>query len=337
MRRFHLETVSDLRAAELAGRDTQNGPCNAPVQYLAGGTTLVDLMKLDVLTPERVVNLGSLAKTHGAVRVSSDGLRIGAFAKMSAVAEHPLVKAHYPVIAQSLQLAASQQLRNMASVGGNVLQRTRCVYFRDTSFKACNKRTPGSGCAALEGVNRNHAVLGVDGSCIAQYPGDFAVALAALGADVELTGASGNRRIAFTDLHRLAAGRPHVETTLRPGEIITAINVPAGPWTARSVYVKVRDRASYEFAIASAAVALALDGAVVREVRIGVGGMAYKPWRGVKAEERLVGQTLNEATAHDAAEAVFADAVVHGGNAYKPELGRRTLVRALLAAQALEA
>jgi xanthine dehydrogenase YagS FAD-binding subunit len=243
----------------------------------------------------------------------------------------------YPVIADTLNLAASPQLRNMASLGGNVLQRTRCPYFRDPSWDACNKRTPGSGCAALGGVNRNHAVLGVDQSCIAQYTGDFAVALVALGAEVELASPSGRRVMPFEQLHRPAGGAPHIETSLRPGELITAFTVPAGPWTRRSLYLKIRDRESYEFALASAAVALELDGGVVRQARIGLGGMAYRPWRAHEAEASLTGRPLTEAAAEAAAQAAFAGAVTHGNNGFKPELGRRTLVRALLQAAAMEA
>jgi len=234
--------------------------------------------------------------------------------------------------------AASPQLRQMASLGGNVLQRTRCNYFRDISWP-CNKRRPGSGCAAIDGVNRRLAVLGVSDHCIASYPGDLAVALAALGAEVE-TLRDGDRRrtLPFEDLHRLPGDTPHLETTLEPGELITGFRVPYGPWLRRSLYLKVRDRESYDFALASAAVALDLrDDGVVGAVRIGLGGLAAKPWRSRGAEAALQGQRLDEAVARRAAEFAFADAVVHGDNAFKPELGRRTLVRALLQAAAMEA
>jgi xanthine dehydrogenase YagS FAD-binding subunit len=224
----------------------------------------------------------------------------------------------------------------MATLGGNVLQRTRCPYYRDPSWAACNKRNPGSGCTALEGINRNHAVLGVDGTCIAQYPGDFGVALIALDARVELSGRRGVRAIDFAALHRPPGGQPHIETTLGPGEIITAFYVPAGRWTRRSLYLKVRDRASYEFAIASTAVALELDGDIVREIRLGVGGAAYRPWRAHEAEALLIGKRLTEENAEAAARATFAGAVTHGGNDFKPELGRRAMVRALLQAKAME-
>ena len=335
MRPFSYERPPDLAQASRAGASSGQGQVDSPVQFLAGGTTLIDLMKLDVLRPSRVVDLGGVADTLRSITADSRGLRLGAFAKMAAVADHPVVRLSYPVVAQSLQLAASAQLRNMATLGGNVLQRTRCSYYRDSSWAACNKRQPGSGCAALRGFNRNHAILGVDKSCIAQYPGDFAVALVTLDAEVEVAGAHGRRRFPFETLHRPADGRPHIETNLNPGEIIIAFNIPAASWYRRSVYVKVRDRASYEFAIASAAVALDLDGDRVRDVRIGLGGMAYQPWRAKEAEDTLKGKALNEANATAAAAVALRGATSHGHNDYKPQLARQTIVRALLHAQAM--
>ena len=305
---------------------------SANAQYLAGGTTLVDLMKLDVLRPAAVVDINALAREHGGVTLDGQILRLGALARMSDVAEHPAVRRDFPVIAQSLDLAASPQIRNMASLGGNVLQRTRCPYFRDTRWAACNKREPGSGCAAMEGVNRKLGVLGVSDHCIANYPGDFATALAALGATIDVEGAAGRRVIAFEDLHRLPGDTPHLETTLRLGELITGFSVPTGPWTRRSLYLKIRDRQSYEFALASAAVALDLEGGTVRAVRIGLGGVAAKPWRSHEAESALQGREIDEQAAGAAAEAAFAGATVHGQNAFRVELGKRTLVRALLQA-----
>jgi xanthine dehydrogenase YagS FAD-binding subunit len=336
MRPFSYERAGDVAEALTAGRGNGQGQTDAESQFLAGGTTVIDLMKLDVLRPRRLVDINPLAVQHGRIEVGSQGLRLGALARMAAVADHPAVARDYPAVAQSLRLAASAQLRNMASLGGNVLQRTRCPYFRDPSWSACNKREPGSGCTAISGVNRNHAVLGVDASCISQYPGDFAVALVALGAAVEVAGPAGPRLMAFDQLHRPAAGAPHIETTLGAGELITAFHVPAGPWTRRSTYLKIRDRQSYEFALASAAVALELDGGVVRQARIALGGLAYRPWRAHAAEAQLIGKPLDEANAQAAADAAFADAVTHGGNAFKPSLGRRTLVRALLETAAME-
>jgi xanthine dehydrogenase YagS FAD-binding subunit len=335
MRPFAYDRAEDVGQAARQGRDTGQGQTDAETLFLAGGTTVIDLMKLDVLRPRRLVDITPLQARYSAIEIGRDGLRLGALAKMSAAAEHPDVLHDYPVIAESLQLAASAQLRNMATLGGNVLQRTRCPYYRDPSWSECNKRQPGSGCAAIGGFNRNHAVLGVDQTCIAQYPGDFAVALVALDAQVELNGPDRPRLIPFATLHR-PAGQPHLETTLAPGEVITAFRVPAGAWTRRSLYLKIRDRQSYEFAIASAAVALELDGEVVRQARIGLGGMAYRPWRAHEAEALLTGQPLTEANAEAAARAALAGAVTHGDNDYKPELGRRTLVRALMQAKAME-
>jgi xanthine dehydrogenase YagS FAD-binding subunit len=335
MRSFIYERAADLKQASRLGADTGQGQVDAPTQFLAGGTTLIDLMKLDVLRPSRVVDISALPGHLQAVSVEPSGLRLGAFAKMSRVADHPGVRAGYPVIAQSLELAASPQLRNMATLGGNVLQKTRCSYYRDPTWIACNKRSPGTGCAAIKGFNRNHAVLGVDDSCIAQYPGDFAVALITLDAEVEVSGPQGMRRFRFDTLHRPVDGRPHLETTLRSGETIVAFHVPAAPSTRRSVYIKVRDRASYEFAIASAAVALEMSSDVVRGVRIGLGGMAYRPWRAKEAEALLTGQVLSEASATAAAVAALQGANTHGHNDYKPLLARQTIVRALLHAQSL--
>jgi xanthine dehydrogenase YagS FAD-binding subunit len=336
MRPFLFDRATGLEQACRMGTSTGQGQVDAASQYLAGGTTLIDLMKLDVLRPQRLIDLGGLISRKEAVAAGAEGLRLSAFATMSEVADNPVVKAKYPVIAQSLQLAASPQLRNMATLGGNVLQKTRCPYYRDPSWAACNKRAPGSGCTALNAFNRNHAVLGTDASCISQYPGDFAIALIALDASVDLVGPQGARTIPFAELHRSAEGRPHIETTLQPGEIITAFHVSAGPWTERSLYLKIRDRASYEFAIAAAAVALDLQGNVVRQVRIGLGGMAYRPWRAREAERLLTGRTLSEAVATEAASAALSEAVTHGHNDYKPELARRTIVRALLEARAMK-
>jgi xanthine dehydrogenase YagS FAD-binding subunit len=334
VRAFEFERPRSLTQAADSARGTAQGQTDAAAQFLAGGTTVVDLMKLDVLRPRRLIDLNG-AQGDEDIEVSDAGLKLGAFAKMSAVAKDPTVLSRYPVIAQSLQLAASAQLRNMATLGGNVLQRTRCPYYRDPSWPACNKRAPGSGCTAITSFNRNHAVLGIDDSCIAQYPGDFAIALIALEATVELLGPAGTRSIAFASLHRSASGTPHIETTLKEGEIITGFRVPAGPWMPRSRYVKVRDRVSYEFAIASAAVALHIEGETVRVARIGLGGMAYRPWRSLEAENALTGQPLTEANAQAAATAALRGARTHGFNDYKPELARRTLVRALLETKSL--
>lgn len=337
MRPFAYERVADPTAAIRAAAGPDGPPTAAPTQFLAGGTTLLDLMKLDVMRPTRVVDVNDLEREFGGVRADDAGLHLGALTPMAVAASDPAIRRDYPVIAQSLDLAASAQLRNMARLGGNVLQRTRCNYFRFTDFAECNKRSPGSGCAAIRGVNRKHAVLGVSDHCIATYPGDFGAALAALGAEVEIAGPGGTRRMAFEDLHRPPGDTPHVETVLAPGDLILGFFVPAGPWARRSLYLKIRDRQSYEFALASAAVALHMDGPVVREARIGLGGVATKPWRSREAEGVLAGRPLDEVSAAEAARAAFAGALTHGGNAYKVELGRRTLVRALLQARRMEA
>jgi xanthine dehydrogenase YagS FAD-binding subunit len=319
--------------------ETQTGgpPALASAQFLAGGTTLLDLMKLDVMRPERVIDINDLRNHYGKIETGQGGIRLGALTSMAEAADHPIIRRDYPIIAQSLELAASPQLRNMATLGGNVLQRTRCNYFREPAWKACNKRNPGSGCAAITGVNRKHAVLGVSEHCIATYSGDFAQALTALAAKVEILGRDGLRTIQFADLHRTPGDTPYIETVLAPGEMITAFAVPAGPWTRRSLYLKIRDRQSYEFALVSAAVALDIDqGKVVRDARIALGGVATKPWRAFEAEAALHGKTLDEAAAKDAAAKAFSDARTHGDNDYKPELGRRTLVRALMQAAAME-
>jgi xanthine dehydrogenase YagS FAD-binding subunit len=223
----------------------------------------------------------------------------------------------------------------MATLGGNVLQKTRCPFFRDPSWPMCNKRSPGSGCQAIGSFNRNHAILGTDSSCIAQYPGDFAIALIALDASIDVSGPQGNRRLPFHELHVGPATRPDVETSLHAGEVITAFHVPAGPWTARSLYLKVRDRSSYEFAISSCAVALALEGETVHAVRVGLGGMAYRPWRAHEAETILNGKPLTEALARKAAGAALEGAKSHGHNDYKRELAQRVIVRALLEAKSM--
>jgi xanthine dehydrogenase YagS FAD-binding subunit len=309
----------------------------APVQFLAGGTTLIDLMKIDVMQPSALVDIKRIQDTTlRSIDVTDQGLRIGALISMAETAEHDAIKHDYPVLSQSLWMAASQQLRIMATLGGNVLQRTRCNYFRDTSYAQCNKRNPGSGCAALDGFNRQHAVLGASDACIATYPGDWAQSLIALDAQVEVLGRDGVRTLPFSELHRDYGSAPHIETNLRPGELITAFLVPSGPHTRRSLYLKIRDRESYEFALASAAIALDLDGGRARDVRVALGGVATKPWRAREAEEVLRGQPLTEDLATRAAEAAFASARPRKYNAFKVKLGQETLVRALMQARAME-
>jgi xanthine dehydrogenase YagS FAD-binding subunit len=336
MRAFSYYRASDAadatKAAAIEGHES-NPPYNAPAQFIAGGTNMLDYMKLDVIRPEKLVDINRLAKNvHGRIEVGASGLRLGALVRMAEAQDHPAVKRDYPVIAETLMLAASQQIRNMASLGGNVLQRTRCEYFRETSWP-CNKREPGSGCSAFNGVNREHAVLGGSPKCIATYHGDFAQALIALDATVTVAGRSGSRRISFAKLHVKPDPDPNIETTLQPGELITFIDVPAGPHTRRSHYVKIRDRTSYQFALASAAVALDLEGDVVRDARIALGGVATIPWRAREAEDALRGKSLDQASAGKAADLAFAGAEPREHNAFKIPLGKATIVRALLEAR----
>jgi xanthine dehydrogenase YagS FAD-binding subunit len=309
----------------------------ADAQFLAGGTTLVDLMRLNVMRPQSIIDINPLSGTAlGKIEMGADGLKLGALAHMAEAADHKDIRAQYPAIAQALDLAASPQIRNMATLGGNVLQRTRCTYFRDVSYANCNKRIPGSGCAALEGVNRTHAILGASNNCIATYAGDFAQALIALDADVDVTGPNGARKIPFANLHLPPGDTPHIETTLKPGELIAAFNVPAGAWTKRSLYLKVRDRESYEFALASAAVALDMDGDKINEARIALGGVATLPWRAREAETLLRGKSLDDEILTKATDAAFQHAAPRRHNQFKIALGKRTMIRALRQAATME-
>jgi len=308
----------------------------ADAAFVAGGTTLVDLLKLEVETPALLVDIRGVG--HDAIAdLPGGGLRIGALATNSAVAADARVRARYPVLAEALLAGASPQIRNMATVGGNLMQRTRCPYFRDLASD-CNKRVPGSGCAALGGRTRTHAVLGTSERCIATHPGDMAVALVALGATVRAAGPDGTERaIAAEDLHVAYGADPARESVLERGELIVAVELPAVGWLARSRYVKARDRASYEFALAAAAVALDLDedGGVVRAARVALGGVATKPWRAPEAEAALAGAPAERASWEAAAAAALAGARARPDNEFKVELARRTLVRALAAAAAL--
>jgi xanthine dehydrogenase YagS FAD-binding subunit len=318
-------------AAAAAANETL---ADAQIQPLAGGTTLIDLMKLDVMRPSVLVDINPLAGGWSAISLDGGNLKLGALARMSDVAANPDIQKNYPAIADSLKLAASPQLRNMASLGGNVLQRTRCTYFRDVSYDNCNKRNPGSGCAALDGFNRAHAVLGVSDQCIATYPGDFGQALIALDAMVEITGKSGVRTVPFSELHKPPGDSPQIETTLQPGELISAFSIP-GRWP-RSVYLKVRDRQSYEFALSSAAIALDVQDGTVRDARVALGGVATVPWRAREAEALLKGQKLDDALTGRVAEAAFAGAVGRKHNEFKIALGKRVVSRALHQAATME-
>jgi xanthine dehydrogenase YagS FAD-binding subunit len=328
MRPFAYERATSPDAALAAVKDER------ATAFLAGGTTLIDLMKLDVMRPERVVDINGLGADS--IEIGDGRLRLGASVRMAEAEVHSELRRQLPMLTQSLALAASTQIRHMASLGGNVLQRTRCPYFRDVSWAACNKRNPGSGCAALEGFNRSHAVLGTSDACIATYPGDFAQALIAMDAIVDVVGRGGRRQIPFADLHVAPGRTPNVETTLAPDDLILGFEMPIEPWFSRSLYLKIRDRESYEFALASAAVALDLDGGTVRQARIALGGLATVPWRARDAEQALVGRTLDEASCHQAAEIALSGAHEYQHNSFKVELGRQTIVRALLQAAAME-
>jgi xanthine dehydrogenase YagS FAD-binding subunit len=338
MRPFAYQRVSDTPSAlqALAAAAADNNPLTqAAALPLAGGTTLIDLMKLDVMRPSTIVDINPLSASWSAINLEGGNLRLGALARMSDVAANSDILRHYPLIAESLQLAASPQLRNMATLGGNVLQRTRCTYFRDVSYGNCNKRNPGSGCAALDGVNRSHAVLGTSEQCIATYPGDFAQALIALDASVEITGKSGVRTSPFSELHKAPGNSPQIETTLAAGDLISAFII-SGQWP-RSVYLKARDRQSYEFALASAAIALDVQDGVVHDARVALGGVATIPWRAREAEALLKGQKFDDGLAQRAAEAAFSGAKTRQHNAFKIALGKRVVARALHQAAAMEA
>ncbi|HEY1571307.1 MAG TPA: xanthine dehydrogenase family protein subunit M [Pseudonocardiaceae bacterium] len=312
-----------MRPFELTAPATVEAALAVPGTFLAGGTTLVDLMKLDVLTPRRVLDINDLP-LRGID--ATDGLRIGALERMSDVAGHDGV---YPMISRALLASASQQLRNMASVGGNLLQRTRCTYFRDTAVP-CNKRVPGSGCPAITGSNRLHAVLGTSDSCVATHASDVAVALRALDAEVRLVSDAGERTVPLAEFYRLPGDTPEVENDLRPGELITEVVVPRLDWASRSTYVKVRDRQSYEFALCSAAVALDVRDARVVDARVAVGGVATVPWRLTEVEAALRGAPTTVAAFEEAASVAADGARPLSANGFKLSLLRRTIVRALL-------
>ncbi len=324
MRPFDYLRVDDVPAALAAG-------IRPDTRFLAGGTTLLDLMKLDVERPAHVVDITRLPGLD-TIAVATDVIRIGALARMSKVADHGGIRNAAPALSESLWRAASAQLRNMASIGGNLMQRTRCTYFRDPgAYANCNKRNPGSGCAAKEGVNRNHAILGTSDACIAVYPGDFAVALVAFDAEVIVRGTR-ERRVPADRFFLLPGTTPHREHALTPGEMIVGIEVPRSPALKRSHYLKVRDRASYEFAAASAAVGLELsdDRRTIRDVRIALGGVATKPWRLRNVEGALKGKAFDEVTLRTAAAAAVEDARPSEYNVFKVALAPKVIARALM-------
>lgn len=300
---------------------------NTQAVFFAGGTTLLDLMKLEVMTPAELVSVNHLPLAE--LTISEDGVSIGANVRNSDLAHHRYIREHFPVLTEALLAGAPAQLRNMATTAGNIMQRTRCGYYRNVNSN-CNKREPGSGCDALTGVNRDHAILGTSSSCIATHHSDMCVALAMLDTMVETLRADGSTRtIPFCDLHLLPGDTPERETILEPGEMITRIRLAPLPFVRRSHYLKVRDRSSYEFALASAAVAFETEGTKISKARIGLGGIATKPWRSLEAERALIGKAATTESFQAAAEAALAGAVTHEHNAFKVELAKRTLVAAL--------
>ncbi|MHB1021835.1 MAG: FAD binding domain-containing protein [Acidobacteriaceae bacterium] len=314
------------RAGSVEEAIRQHGATMAS-SYVAGGTTLIDLVKLNVMQPQTMVDVNRLGLDK-IEALPGGGLKIGAMVRNSDLAWNETVKSRYTVLSEALLAGASAQLRNMATTGGNLMQRTRCTYFRD-NISACNKREPGSGCAALEGVNRGHAILGTSESCIATHPSDMCVAMAALDATVLVQGQNGERKIPFAEFHLLPGSTPDKEHNLLPGELITYVTLPALAAETKSYYIKLRDRQSYEFALASAAVVVRAEGGRIREARVAFGGIGTKPWRSREAEAELHGKPANEKTFRMAAEAALKGAKPHKENAFKVELAKQALVRAL--------
>ncbi len=316
-----------------AGGATRAVTTNPQAKFLAGGTNILDLMKEDVERPNELVDLTRLGLAE--IKAAGGGVSIGALAKNTDTANHPLIRQNYPLLTQAIVAGASGQLRNMATNGGNLLQRTRCQYFYDTAMP-CNKREPGSGCGALEGLNRIHAILGWSEKCVATYPGDMANALYALDAVVRVRNASGRERtITVGEFHRLPGDMPERDNNLEHGELIVAIDLPKSNFAKNSYYLKVRDRASYAFALVAVAAALELEGGTIRQARVVLGGVAHKPWRSTEAEAELTGRPASEESFRRAAEAALKDAKPLAHNAYKVELGKRAVVRALMRASRL--
>jgi len=327
MKPFVFEQSASVAGATRAVAQQTNS------MFLAGGTTLVDLMKIDVLTPASLVHIGQLALND--IEVADDSVRIGANVRNNQLAWHPVIRSQFPVLSEALLSGATTQLRNMATVAGNIMQRTRCPYFRDV-HAACNRRTRGSGCDAVLGFNRGHAVLGASDSCIATHPSDMCVAMVILDAVIHTLKPDGSTRaIPFNDFHRTPGDTPDLETNLEHGELITHVVLPKLTIAHRSHYLKVRDRTSYEFALASAAVALDLDDDTITSARIGLGGVATKPWRCFEAEQVLAGEEASDATFQRAADAALADAIAREHNRFKVVLAKRTIVRALTIAKDL--
>ena len=325
MHPFTLQRPADLAQAIAFGAHA--GRNDAAIEYIAGGTDMVQLLQEHVRRPTVIVSLRKVLDTS--IEMGPSGLRIGAGATMAEVAAHSDVAQQFPLVSQALLNSASPQVRNQATIGGNILQRTRCPYFRDIGYASCNKRAPGTGCAAIHGENRWNAVLGTSDHCIAAHASDLAVALAALEASVEIGSSHGRRSIPIADFHRLPGDTPHIETILEPGEVVTAITLPKDSASLRSHYVKVRERASFEFALTAAAVALDMDGATIRRARVALGGVGTKPWRVRQVEQALTGASLDRAGIVRAAALAANEAKGYGGNDFKIQLMQRAIVRGI--------
>jgi xanthine dehydrogenase YagS FAD-binding subunit len=318
---FHYARAGDVADA------VRQMSASPGAKFIAGGTNLVDLMKMDVERPSKLIDVSKLPLDK-VEPTASGGLRIGALVPNSNLAYHPLIEQRYPVLSSALLAGASQQLRNMATVGGNLLQRTRCAYFYDIATP-CNKRDPGSGCSAINGLNRMNAILGTSDACIAVHPSDMCVALAVLEAKIHVAGPGGERAIAFPDFHRLPGHTPQRDTNLGADELVTAVELPSRGFAANYTYLKIRDRLSYAFALVSVAVGLELQGGTIKEARFAVGGVAHKPWRNTQAEAALSGRPADAAAFAEAADNVLRDAKGFGHNTFKIGLARRAIVRAL--------
>ncbi len=329
MRPFKYTRAND------AGTAVQTATANANAKFLAGGTNIIDLMKEDVERPDELIDVTRLNLTQVKTidtGANKGGVSIGGLGKNTDAANHPLIRQNYPLLTQAIVAGATEQIRNMATNGGNMNQRTRCTYFYDTAMP-CNKREPGTGCGALEGINRNHAIFGWSKDCVATYPGDMAIALAALDAVIKVQGKDGTERsIPFTDYHRLPGDTPQKDNNLEHGELITSIEIPKNNFAGKSYYLKVRDRASYAFALVSVAAALEMNGSKISQVRIAMGGVSHKPWRATEAEKMLVGKDATEANFKAAADAEMKNAKPLEYNKFKVELGRRAIVRGLMMA-----
>ena len=323
MNQFEYKRVSTAKdAVNAVSKDNS-------AMFLAGGTNLLDLMKKAIAMPEKLIDINNLPLDK--IEKTATGIRIGALARNSDVSENSLIKQYFPLLSQALKAGASPQLRNMATVGGNMMQRTRCSYFYDTTMP-CNKRKPGSGCAAIGGYNRMHAIFGASDKCIAVHPSDMCVALAALDAVVFLSGPKGDRKILFTDFHKLAGDTPEKDNNLQKGELITAVEIPFNKLAAHSTYMKIRDRASYAFALVSVAAAMDIQNNIINDARLAMGGVAHKPWRLTAAEQSLKGKPATEENFNAAAAIAMKDAKGQGANNFKLKLAPNTIVEALKSA-----